>query len=212
MLVRGALRIRALGEAMAEKRNLRASLGAVSPRVLVGFAVAVLTLFVVSAVTLFALSRRTADVASVRHTFSVLRSIEELIDDVRDSQLALTEYVITEDPKFVESYDRSRRTIPPTLSRLRQLTASRPDAQRRLGEVEAMLEAAFERDGREIEARRSGLALAELRPMLLESKGLLDQSTALLNALKDDTAHLLQMEQKSLSEAIRSSTLVVILG
>src|SRR3954452_22890252 len=97
---------------MPEKRNLRTSLNAISPRVLVGFAVAVLILFIVSGATLFALSRRTADVASVRHTFAVLRAIEELIDDVDDSQLALTEYVITADPAFVQSYESARRTIP----------------------------------------------------------------------------------------------------
>jgi signal transduction histidine kinase len=67
---------------MQKGAKVRSSLASAPRRVLVGFVAAILTLVIVSAATLYGLSRRTADGESVRNTFSVLRTTEELTSAV----------------------------------------------------------------------------------------------------------------------------------
>src|SRR4051794_34372695 len=112
---------------MPEKLGVRSSLAAVPRRVVLGFVIAILTLVIVSGVTLIALSKRTADGESVRHTFLVLRTTQDLLVDVSDSQLALAEFVSTGDPTFLAPYEKARITVPRTLDQLHRLTAKRPD-------------------------------------------------------------------------------------
>ncbi len=52
----------------------------------------------------------------------------------------------------------------------------------------------------------------ELRPLLMEGKGVLDRSIALLEDLKEDTALRLDEEQRALSDNMRSGALVVVVG
>jgi signal transduction histidine kinase len=197
---------------MPDGRNLRNLLAAVPGRVLAGFAIAILTLVIVSGVTLFGLSRRTADGESVRQTFVALRTTQELISDVSDSQLALAEFVSTGDPAFLAPYEKARATVPRTIEELARISAQRPEAQARLHEAEPLLREALDRDAQQIEARRSGLSLEQLRPMLLESKLVLDRAMDLLAHFKDETAHLLADEQQSLNASIRRSIVIVVVG
>jgi signal transduction histidine kinase len=197
---------------MPGRSKLRNSLAAVPRRVLAGFAIAILTLFLVSAVTLVGLSRRTADGESVRNTFVVLRTTQELIVDVSESQLALAEFVGTGDPAFLAPYEKAQITVPRTIEKLRRHTADRPVAQARLNEAEPLLREALDRDAQQIEARRAGLSMEELRPMLLESKHLLDGAMLLLDRFKDDTLRVLATEQQSLADSIRRSIAIVLVG
>jgi signal transduction histidine kinase len=177
-----------------------------------GFAIAILTLLMVLAVTLYSLSRRTADGESVRSTFAVLRATEELMVDVSDSQLALTEFVSTGDTDLLAPYEKAQVTVPRRLERLRALTAGRAEAQQRLQDVEPLLRGALSRDLLDIKERRAGLTIEELRPMLLESKLVLDQATTILDEFKDDTVRVLTAEEDSLAKSIRRSIAIVIAG
>jgi signal transduction histidine kinase len=81
-----------------------------------------------------------------------------------------------------------------------------------LAQAEPLLREALERDAQEIEARRSGLSIEELRPMLLESKHVLDRALGRLDEFKDDTTLVLAAEQQSLNDSIRRSMIIVVVG
>src|SRR6185503_14295885 len=177
-----------------------------------GFLLSILTLVIVCGVTLVGLSERARNVSSVERTFSVLRTIEDLMTDVGASQLALAEFLVTGDHRLLEPYEKTRQSVPVMLAKLRELTAHRPMARRQLDQLEPVLIAGLDREAREIAARREGVSLEELRPLLMESKGVLDRSAALLDDLKEDTALRLDEEQRSLSDSMRSAALVVVVG
>src|SRR5258708_8453576 len=187
---------------MSHGRNLRNTLLLVPGRVLGGFVVAVITLIIASLVTMQALSNRTASAKSVERTFSVLRTTEKLLDEVDDSQLALTEFIVTGDPQFLAPFDSARRSIPDTLSSLRTVTAHRTEAQAQLDELASFLRAAMEVDKREIAAWRAGAAVDELRPKLMEGKALLDHSSTILERIRDDTGRILDAEQRTHEDSI----------
>ncbi|HEX9298150.1 MAG TPA: ATP-binding protein, partial [Polyangiaceae bacterium] len=197
---------------MRQAPKLRQSFISAPPRVIAGFAIAVLTLVIVSGLTLRVLAQRSLDVKAVEHTFSVLRTVEELADDVNQSQLALTEFIVTGDDQFLQPYERARQSVPTAVIKLRTLTANRPQAQQRVNDLESALASALQRDGEEIEARRAGVPLEQLRSMLMESKSVLDRAGALLHDLRDDRVKQLQGEQAALSESIRSHAFIVVLS
>jgi len=195
---------------MSQGGTLRNTLLAVPWRVLAGFVVAIITLIVASLVTVQTLSIRTSNARAVERTFSVLRTTERLLDEVNDSQLALTEFIITDDRQFLAPFDVAKRSIPGTLDRLRTLTADRPESQADLDELAPVLRAALESDERDIDARRAGVSLEELRPKLMEGKALLDHSATILGRIRDDNGRILDTEQRKLDGSVRQSTFVVI--
>jgi signal transduction histidine kinase len=181
-------------------------------RVIGGFVLAISMVLIVGAVTLVGLSERTRNVTSVERTFSVLQSIEELATDVSASQLALAEFLATGDHQLLQPYEKARHSVPELLRRLRELTVHRPLAHRQVEQLEPVLIAGLDREAREIAARRHGASVEELRPLLAESKGLLDRSAALLDDLKEDTALRLDEEQRALSDSMHSAAVVVVIG
>src|SRR6185369_2431407 len=100
---------------MSQGRNPQELVLSTPRRVLGGFLLAILTLVIVCGVTLVGLSERTRNVSSVGGTFSVLRTIEDLVTDVSASQLALAEYLTTGESRFLEPYEKARRSVPEML-------------------------------------------------------------------------------------------------
>ena len=197
---------------MSQGRNPQDLVLSTPRHVIGGFLLAVLSLVVVSGVTLVGLAQRQRNVTTVERTFAVLRTIEDLVTDVNASQLALAEFLVTGDQALLEPYEKARRTVPEMLGKVRELTAHRVVARRQLEQLEPVLTAGLDREAREIAARREGASIEELRPLLLDSKGMLDRSAALLDDLKEDTALRLDEEQRSLSGDIRSAAVVVVVG
>jgi signal transduction histidine kinase len=197
---------------MSQGRNPENLVLATPRRVIGGFVLAILTVLIVGGVTLVGLSERTRNVARVERTFAVLRTIEELTADVSASQLALAEFLAMGDHHLLEPYEKARRSVPELLARLREHTVRRPMARRQVEQLEPVLMAGLDREAREIEARRRGATIDELRPLLAESKGLLDRAAALLDDLKEDTAIRLDEEQRGLSASMHSAAVVVVVG
>jgi signal transduction histidine kinase len=198
--------------AMSQGRNPQDLVLSTPRHVLGGFLLAILTLVIVSGVTLVGLAQRQRNVRTVERTFVVLRTIEDLVADVSASQLALAEFLVTGDHALLAPYDKARRTVPEMLGKLHELTAHRPMARRQLEQLEPVLTAGLDREAREIAARRAGASIDELRPLLMDGKGMLDRSAALLDDLKEDTVLRLDEEQRSLSGDIRSAAVVVVVG
>src|SRR5689334_18207016 len=139
--------------AMSQGRNPIEFLLSTPRRVLGGFLLAILMLVVVCGATVVGLSDRARNVTSVERTFSVLRTIEDLVTDVSASQLALAEFVATGDPRLLEPYEKARRSVPEMVVKLRGLMEHRPTARRQLDQLEPVLMAGLDREAREIAAR-----------------------------------------------------------
>jgi signal transduction histidine kinase len=198
--------------AMSQGRNPQGFVVSTSRRVIAGFLVAIVTLVVVSCVTLVGLTERSHNITAVERSFSALRAIEDLAGDVSGSQLALAEFLVTGDHRLLAPYEKARRSVPEILGRLRALTSDGAMATRQLDQLEPVLRAGLDRETSKIAAQRTGASIQELDPILMHGKGMLDRSAALLEDLKEDTAVRLHEEQRSLSESIRSATVVIVVG
>jgi signal transduction histidine kinase len=197
---------------MSQGRNRQDLLVAAPRRVVGGFVVAIAMLVIVTAVTLFGLSQRERNITTVERSFSMLRTIDDLASDVSSSRLALAEFLVLGDRQLLEPYERARRNIPENLGKLGGLVAHRPVALHQLEQLRPVIDAALDREARDIAARRDGASLQDLRPLLTDGKTMLDRAAALLEDLKEDTANQLNEEQRDLSEDIQSAAVVVVAG
>ena len=197
---------------MSEAPNPRHPFLFASHRVVLGFALAVLTLFLVSAVTLNALSRRTLNGRSVNQSFAVLRTTHRLMAEIDASQLALVDFVLTGDQEMLAPYDELRRSIPGTLAELETLASERPIARQKLNDLRPVLARALEFDAREAAERPNNKSLEDIRPVILQGRALLEQSSTILDELKESTRQVLETEQKALADSQRASTYVVVIG
>src|SRR5689334_8065547 len=68
---------------------------------------------------------------SVAHAVAVRRAASSLLASLVDAEAGQRGYLATNDPSFLDPYQRAMVTTPPAVARLLELTKDTPDQQRR---------------------------------------------------------------------------------
>src|SRR5436190_960605 len=90
---------------------------------------------------------------SVAHTQEVLTELRTIQSLVGETESAVRGYLLTENPKFLESYSASAGRIRPQIGRVRALTADDPWQEMLLRRLEARIEEKLAWSGRAISKR-----------------------------------------------------------
>jgi PAS domain S-box-containing protein len=101
-------------------------------QVKVGLTVAVLMLVGIGIVSYSSINRFIVDSTWDRHTYEVLDSIHALHSALKDAESDTRGYVITRDPRYLESNRTAAATAPPTLLALKTLTRDNPSQQQQI--------------------------------------------------------------------------------
>src|SRR6266545_5697120 len=103
-----------------------------TPGLLVGFALTVIVLIVTLVIGLANLRSVFDTSEAVAHTFEVKANLEQLLATLVDAETGARGFVITNDARYLEPYDRARARIASEFDRLRQVTADSAEQQRDL--------------------------------------------------------------------------------
>ena len=68
----------------------------------------------------------------VAHTHEVIGELEALLSTLKDAETGQRGYLLTEDEKYLESYDDALQRVGAEVARLKELTSDNPDQQARL--------------------------------------------------------------------------------
>lgn len=175
-----------------------------------GFAVAVLTIVVIGFSGHRATARLIENDRMVEHTHEVRRTIAHLLAALTDVETGQRGYLLTGDESFLEPYNTGLKESAQMLSDARKLTVDNPLQQRRLAELEPVVDARLASLARRItEFRDRGLEPIQKGGLLNEGQELMSQIRKLVAEL-DRTETQLLRERRQQSEASASSAQLTI--
>jgi PAS domain S-box-containing protein len=122
---------------------------------ILGFLVAILFLVFIGLLSWQDYTGFSTDAAWVNHTRDVIQEEDSVVPAFKDMQIAVRGYLITGDEKYLARYYSTLSTINPKLIRLRQLTADNPPQQKRLHDLEPLINLESASLNREIETRKT---------------------------------------------------------
>lgn len=142
----------------------------------------------------------------VEHTWKVINETESIMGSVKDAETGTRGYLITGDEAYLQPYNQALQELPIELASFRKLTSDSPSQQRRIGEIEAVLEQRLEllKEGNAL--RRAGNTDA-VHVMVISGTGKLQMDH--LRALADEAeaeerALLAERTQDAQSNGTRS--------
>jgi signal transduction histidine kinase len=100
-----------------------------TPSLLVGFCVLIITIIFILGVGLVNLRQVRATGGDVARTYSVKVATQSLLTAILDAETGERGYIITNDPKFLEPYSGAREAVSDALARVRTLTVGVTDQQ-----------------------------------------------------------------------------------
>jgi CHASE3 domain sensor protein len=127
----------------------------VGRRLIVGFAVAGLTLIIIAVISYRNTYHLIDNDAWVAHTHQVRSELADLLSQLKDAETGQRGYLITNDESYLAPYQAALASIKSTLDDLRKLTSDNPDQQRRLAAISPLIEGKLAELKQTIELRRT---------------------------------------------------------
>lgn len=105
---------------------------------------AVLALLIVMGATSYNSTSRFVESAKwVSHTHEVINRLDEVLGTMRDAETAERGFLITGHDSYLEPYKGARQVIAANIAELRELTKDNPSQQRRIAQLQPLLDAKF---------------------------------------------------------------------
>jgi methyl-accepting chemotaxis protein len=133
-------------------------------------AVGLLCLLIIASFSYFTAGKLIETSGMVAHTHQVLEAKNAALSFLKDAETGQRGFIITGEQHYLEPYNNAARMIPEQISLLRQLTADNPNQQRRIAELEPLINAKMSELQETVDLRRqSGFEAA--RKVVLTDRG-----------------------------------------
>ncbi|MEI9938664.1 MAG: CHASE3 domain-containing protein [Pseudomonadota bacterium] len=178
-----------------------------------GFAIAVLTLLLIGISGYRSTERLIENDRWVSHTHEVRTKLADLISFLKDAETGQRGFVISADEAFLEPYRTSLPEIAKIAGDLRSLTADNEVQQRRLVELQPLIDAKLAELKRTIETRRAqGFEPTAKAIAAGDGKVLMDQIRQLINQMDADESALLKRRNVEAELSAESTKSVILWG
>ncbi len=128
----------------------------------------------------------------VAHTWQVINQVESIMSSAKDAETGNRGYLITGDESYLEPYTVARHDLPEMLDRFKDLTSDNSNQQRRLMEMQAVLEQRLDLLEQGIELRHRN-DRDTVRSMVLSGTGKveMDHLRRISDEMENEERHLL---------------------
>lgn len=162
--------------------------------VLLGFSASVLALAVIGWLAYRTTSRLITALDSVAHTHEVIAALEAGLAALTDTENAQRVFLLTGDEPSLQDFDSARQRVRQWLTGLRKLTADHPEQQRRLDELETLIEQRIHLlQERIVQRQREGIQAVTSAVTLRTGRDLMDQ-------IRDRITQLHEIENRLLAQ------------
>lgn len=179
----------------------------------VGFALPFILFVVIGVVGYRSVNTLAASSYSVAHTHLVLEQISTLLGDLKDAETGQRGFVITGADPFLEPYDRALGDIGKTLKTLRELTADNPSQQKRLADLDPLVNAKLAELKRTIDLRRTG-GFERTQKVVEggEGKRAMDDIRRIADQMDQEERQLLKTRADDVESATNTARVTMIFG
>ncbi len=122
----------------------------------IGFVAAILLMVISAAVILTGLARLAEDTQAVTHTYTVLRTTDDILQALTDAETSERGYVIAGQDSFLDPYRAALTSIETDLGQFMQLTVDNPEQQARGRDLRTLVDTKLAFEAATIELRRQG--------------------------------------------------------
>lgn len=145
-----------------------------------------------------------------QHTYEVLRNIDATVAGLVDAETGQRGYLLTGEPSYLEPYRAATKHIDRAIGNLKSLTSDNPNQQKRIENLEPLVEKKLAELQLTIDLRTKG-SLASANRVVLEGSGKrwMDQIRALTAEMIDEEESLLGARSQKANESVARSVRAV---
>ena len=178
-----------------------------------GFSISVILLAVIGTVSYRIFDSLASTSYLVAHTHLVLDHVARVLSLLKDAETGQRGFVITGDESFLEPYLTAVKEIPTVLGESRELSGDNAAQQRRLDEVDPLVEKKLAELKRVIDLRRSGGFEAAQRMVAQgEGKRTMDEIRRVLGQIEDEERTLLRQRAAEVESATNAGRAAIAVG
>lgn len=182
-------------------------------KIAVGFALSFLLLAGIGIVAYRTTDALAKTSYAVTHTHAVLEHIANVLSQLADAETGQRGFVITGEDAYLEPYRTGTAATPRLLAELRELTADNPNQQRRIAEIEPLVDAKFAELRKTIDLRKTaGFEATEKVVASNEGKQYMDGIRRLLTAMDREERDLLQQRAAEVEVTASGTRATLLLG
>lgn len=180
-------------------------------QVLAGFGVSILLVFVVGYLSFSSINQLESDTGKVDHTQKVIRTADNLLQQLIDAETGMRGYAATGKTVFLEPYNAATPEIHNSLDDLRSLIADNPIQVKRVDDLSLLINAQLNVLKADVEAReKNGLAYMVENSMLLAGKHNMDSIRRNILRIKETENQLLDVRKDRSQQT--STNAVILIG
>jgi PAS domain S-box-containing protein len=148
-----------------------------------------------------------------KHTYEVLRALDETKARLVDAETGQRGYLLTGDDAYLDTYRASIKNLDQVTGHLKDLTSDNPNQQKRIQALEPLIEQKLAELQRTIDLRRQG-AVASANQVVLQGSGKqwMDQIRSQVAEMADEENDLLGIRTQETHESIVRSTTAITVG
>src|SRR5229473_267854 len=148
-----------------------------------------------------------------KHTYEVLRNLDETVAQLVDAETGQRGYLLTGDEAYLEPYRAATKNIDQTIGNLKSLTSDNPNQQKRIHILEPLVERKLAELQQTIDVRKNeGLTAANR--MVLEGSGKrwMDQIRVIIAEMANEEKDLLKIRTQEANESVARSVRTILTG
>ena len=147
------------------------------------------------------------------HTYDVIQRLQRTLSVMQDGETGQRGYILTGRDSYLEPFyeavDKTRHQI----NNLSELTADNPNQQKRLAELQSLIEKKFDELQETISLRKEKGFEAALQVVLTgKGKALMDNIREIMGQMQDEEESLLKLREKNLQVEIFHRRVAMMLG
>src|SRR5229473_1376556 len=148
-----------------------------------------------------------------KHTYEVLRNLDDALARLVDAETGQGVYLLTGDEAYLEPYRAAIKNIDQTIRDLKSLTSDNPNQQKRIQILEPLVEKKLTELQRTIDLRKKeGLTAANRVVLEGSGKQAMDQIRAVVAEMMKEEEYLLKLRTQKTNESVARSVRTILTG
>src|SRR3984893_15912957 len=148
-----------------------------------------------------------------KHTYEVLRNLDETVVRLVDAETGQRGYLLTGDDAYLEPYRAAIKSIDQKIGDLNSLTSDNPNQQKRIQILEALAGKKLAELQRTIDlGKNEGLAAANRVVLEGSGKEAMDQIRALVSEMTNEEENLLKLRTQKANESAARTSRTILAG
>ncbi len=156
--------------------------------------------------------RLNADSQLVAHTQAVLLDLRSVRNDLNRADASAQSFAITGDASYLPRYTQTLKNIGEQVQSLRKLTADNAAQQRRIGDLEPLVNSSIRALQAEIDSRSTERRPVETSQLEAPIRKSLDDSRTLIGEMETAEVELLRQRTEATQQASRRASVFILFG